>query len=228
MAPAGQLWSTTGDLARYATFLGVGHPDVLDLSWLELATHPQAGDRHQVLETAHGLGLQLLKGGSGLLAGHTGSMPGYLAACFVDRPRRTGVVLLCNATTGLAPGLLARDLLEELERREPTLPEPWRPTTEVPAAAAGALGVWHWGNTSYVAALDDGDLVMSLDGDVVHRFEVRDDRLVGRTGYHAGETLRMVHRDDGTVSHLECATFVYTRTPYDPDAPIPGGHPSRP
>jgi hypothetical protein len=27
------------------------------------------------------------------------------------------------------------------------------------------------------------------------------------------------------VSHLECATFVYTRTPYDPQAPIPGGVP---
>ena len=25
-----------------------------------------------------------------------------------------------------------------------------------------------------------------------------------------------------SISHLECATFVYTRTPYDPEAPIPG------
>jgi hypothetical protein len=32
-------------------------------------------------------------------------------------------------------------------------------------------------------------------------------------GYHLGETLH-VHRDpDGSVSHLECATFVYTRHP---------------
>ena len=30
MAPAGQLWSTIGDLARYNAFLGEGHPDVLD------------------------------------------------------------------------------------------------------------------------------------------------------------------------------------------------------
>jgi D-alanyl-D-alanine carboxypeptidase len=228
MAPAGQLWSTIGDLARYAVFLGAGDPDVLDLSWLELATHPQAGDRHHALETAHGLGFQLVRGGSGLLAGHTGSMPGFLAACLVDRPRRTGAVLLCNATTGLAPGELARDLLEELERQEPTLPEPWQPVIEVPAAAAAALGVWHWGNTAYVAAVDRGDLVLSRDGVVVHRFEVRGDRLVGRSGYHAGETLDVVRRADGSVSHLECATFVYTRTPYDPEAPIPGGHPELP
>lgn len=97
----------------------------------------------------------------------------------------------------------------------------------MPDVVAGALGVWHWGNTPYVARLDGGDLLISRDGLVVHRFEVRGERLVGRAGYHAGETLRVVRRDDGSVSHLECATFVYTRTPYDPDAPIPGGHPGR-
>jgi CubicO group peptidase (beta-lactamase class C family) len=225
MAPAGQLWSTVGDLATYAAFLGAGHPDVLDLSWLELASHPQAGDRHAALESGHGLGFQLMSGGSGMLVGHTGSMPGFLAACLVDRARRTGSVLLCNATSGLQPGTLARDLLEELERQEPTLPPPWRPTSEVPAEIADTLGVWHWGNTAYVAALDRGELVMSTGGLVVLRYELRGDRLVGTVGYHAGETLHVVRREDGSVSHLECATFVYTRTPYDPEAPIPGGPP---
>jgi CubicO group peptidase (beta-lactamase class C family) len=223
MAPAGQLWSTVRDLGRYAAFLGAGHPDVLDRSWLELATHPQTGDRHAALEAGHGLGFQLLRGGSGMLVGHTGSMPGFLAACLVDRDRRTGAVLLTNATSGLSPGALARDLLEELERGEPTLLEPWQPTAEVPDVVADALGVWHWGNTAYVAALDRGDLVMSHDGVAALRFEVCDDRIVGAVGYHAGETLHVVRREDGSVSHLECATFVYTRTPYDPDAPIPGG-----
>jgi D-alanyl-D-alanine carboxypeptidase len=68
---------------------------------------------------------------------------------------------------------------------------------------------------------------MSHGAVVAHRFELRgagwsDDR------YHAGETLHVVRRDDGSVSHLECATFVYTRTPYDPQAPIPGGVPGSP
>ena len=53
-----------------------------------------------------------------------------------------------------------------------------------------------------------------------------DGRLVGVSGYHRGETLVVHRRPDGSVGHLECATFVYTRTPYDPDAPIPGGHPA--
>jgi len=227
MAPAGQLWSTVRDLARYAAFLGAGHSDVLDRTWLELASHPQAGDRHAALESGHGLGFQLMRGGSGMLVGHTGSMPGFLAACLVDRDRRTGAVLVSNATSGLFPSVLARDLLEELERREPTLPEPWRPTSQVPDGVADVLGVWHWGNTAYVASLDRGDLVLARDGMVVHRFEIRDDRMVGLVGYHAGETLHVVRREDGSVSHLECATFVYTRAPYDPDAPIPGGIPDR-
>jgi hypothetical protein len=34
-----------------------------------------------------------------------------------------------------------------------------------------------------------------------------------------------VRRPDGTVSHLDIATFVYTRVPYDPQAPIPGEPP---
>ncbi len=57
-------------------------------------------------------------------------------------------------------------------------------------------------------------------------FEVRDGRIVGVEGYHQGETLHVVRRDDGSISHLDCATFVYTKVPYDPDVPIPGGHPT--
>jgi len=53
------------------------------------------------------------------------------------------------------------------------------------------------------------------------------DHFVGTSGYLEGEALRVVRRDDGSASHIEVATFVYTRTPYDPGAPIPGGHPDR-
>ena len=41
----------------------------------------------------------------------------------------------------------------------------------------------------------------------------------------AGEELRVVLRDDGSVSHLDVGTFILTRQPYEPGAPIPGGHP---
>jgi D-alanyl-D-alanine carboxypeptidase len=97
----------------------------------------------------------------------------------------------------------------------------------VPAEVAEALGVWHWGNTPFVFTLAGTELVVSRDGVTRDRFVVVDGRVVGTSGYHAGEELHVVRRDDGSVSHLDIATFIYTRTPYDPDAPIPGGHPGR-
>ena len=39
----------------------------------------------------------------------------------------------------------------------------------------------------------------------------------GLDGYFAGETLRV------TPELLTLATFVFTRTPYDPAQPVPGG-----
>jgi D-alanyl-D-alanine carboxypeptidase len=225
MAPAGQVWATLTDLATYNAFLLTGHPDVLGLDELLVASHPQSGDRDDALGYAHGLGFQLQAGGSGMLVGHTGSMPGFLAGCFVDRPRRTGAVVLTNATTGLVPADLVVGLLEELERSEPTIAAPWRPTAAVPEELADALGVWHWGNTPFVFAMDGDRLVASRAGVEKYTFAVVGGRIIGTSGYHAGEELQVVRRPDGTVSHLDVATFIYTRTPYDPEAPIPGGHP---
>lgn len=227
MAPAGQLWATITDLATYAAFLGRGHADVLSADDLARAFTPQSGSPEDGLRSAHGLGFQLFAGGSGTLAGHTGSMPGFLATCLVDRRRRTGGAVLANATTGFSPAETVIGLLEELERCEPTLPEPWRPAAGVPPELAGVPGVWHWGNTPFVFAMEGTELVARRSGLEAYRFAVRDGRVVGGSGYHAGEELHVVRRPDGSVGYLEVATFVYTRTPYDPEAPIPGGTPGR-
>lgn len=227
MAPAGQVWATLADLASYSTFLLQGQPDVLDRDTLLGAYHPQAGDRAAAFGSAHGLGFQLFRGGTGLLAGHTGSMPGFVAACFVDPERGTGAVVLANATTGHSPAELAITLLDELESSEPTVSAPWTPTGVVPEELAEALGVWHWGNTPFAFAMEGERLVARRDGRVMYAFAVVDGRARGVSGYHAGEELHVVRRADGSVSHLDIATFIYTRTPYDPDVPVPGGHPGR-
>ncbi len=227
MAPAGQLWSTVGDLARFAEFLLDGHDAVLSRELLVMAAHPQAGDQRDGLGYAHGLGLQIFAGGSGAVSGHSGSMPGFLAACLVDRERNTAAVVLANATTGYSPVQLAITLLEELERNEPALPQAWTPTTSVPSEFGDALGVWHWGNTPLVFSMQGDELVAHAAGVEKYRFAVVDGVAIGVSGYHAGEPLHVVRRADGAVSHLDIATFIYTRTPYDPDAPIPGGHPGR-
>jgi CubicO group peptidase (beta-lactamase class C family) len=225
MAPAGQVWSTAADLATYATFLLQGHPDVLAREVLELATTPQAGSSAEGLGYAHALGFQLYAGGSGTLVGHSGSMPGFLAGCFVDRGHGSGAVLLSNATTGMTPSALATSLLEELQHSEPAMPSAWQPNESVPTQFAELLGVWHWGNTMLVLSVEGDELVVRRGGDVQYRYRVRSGRIVGIEGYQAGEELHVVRREDGSVSHLDLATFVLTRTPYDPSAPIPGGVP---
>jgi CubicO group peptidase (beta-lactamase class C family) len=228
MAPAGQLWSTTSDLAAYAGFLLGGHEGVLAPSTLTEMCTPQSGSLAGGLSGGYGLGLRLLAGGSGVLVGHTGSMPGFLAGLFVDRVRRTGATCLGNGTAGLRCEGLPRDLLEELERSEPTVAPAWTPTAAVPAAVEEVLGVWHWGNTGYAFSYDGAEVVATSlgSGAALHRFLPREDgTFVGTSGYHHGETLRVVRNDDGSVNHLTCATFVYTRSPYDPAAPIPGGTP---
>lgn len=213
MAPAGQAWAPLGDLARWACFVGHGHPEVLGLPELQAAAHLQAGDRHDLLEAAQGLGFMVVRGGSGLLVGHTGSMPGFLAACFADRGRGTGVAVLANATTGLAPQGLAAELLDVLEECEPTVVPAWTPAAVVPPELRGLLGVWHWGNTPVVLRHEAGTLVVTVNGVPRHTFVIRDGQLVGDSGYHTGETARVVRTPDGSVSRLEISTFVFTREP---------------
>lgn len=226
MAPAGQVWSTVDDLARYAGFLVDGHDDVLARSTIDEMTIPQSGSFAGGVSGGYGLGLRLVAGGSGTVVGHTGSMPGFLAGFFVDRVRRTAAVCLANGTSGLRAEGLPLDMLTTLEELEPTVPDAWTPSTAVPDTVAEVLGVWHWGNTAYGFSYRDGELVAGQLGSTVvsYAFLPQDDgTFLGTSGYHHGETLRVVRNDDGSINHLVCATFIYTRTPYDPAAPIPGG-----
>jgi CubicO group peptidase (beta-lactamase class C family) len=230
MAPAGQLWSTVNDLASYARFLLEGHDDVLASSTVTEMCTPQSGSVAGGLSGGYGLGLRLVAGGSGVLVGHTGSMPGFLAGLFVDRVRRSGAVCLGNGTAGLRCEGLPMDLLGELERSEPTVLPAWTPAPAVPSAVGEVLGVWHWGNTAYAFSYDGAEIVgTSLgSGATLHRFRpCEDGTFVGSSGYHHGEKLRVLRNEDGSVNHLRCATVVYTRSPYDPAAPIPGGSPER-
>lgn len=225
MAPAGQVWSTLNDLATYAAFLTAGHDDVLPRATVEEMSTPQSATRASSLASAHGLGLQLARGGSGMLHGHTGSMPGFLAGLFVDPVRRTGAVVLANGTAGLRCEGLVVELLEAVEASEGTVPLPWTPTREVPEKVAEILGVWHWGNTAFEFAWDGQEVTVSnlVRGARSHRFLPQEDgTFLGTLGYHHGERLHVVRDQDGSINHLVCETFIYTRVPYDPNAPIPG------
>jgi hypothetical protein len=56
------------------------------------------------------------------------------------------------------------------------------------------------------------------------RFARRGDGWVGLEGYYAGETLTVRRDSSGRPVQLDVASFVLTRTPYDPAADLPGGH----
>jgi CubicO group peptidase (beta-lactamase class C family) len=221
MAPAGQVWSTVRDLARFAGLLRSGHPEVLpDATIAEMAT-PQAP------AATYGLGMLVTPIGAGTFVGHLGSMPGFQACLHVDRQTGAGVVALTNATTGFMGVELAGRLLGESST--PAATKPWVPTRFVPAWAEELLGWWFWGNSAHEVRWENDRLEFRdvARGVVAERFSEQDGVIRGVEGYHLAETLHVVRRPDGTVSHLECATFLYTRTPYDPSVPIPGGHPER-
>jgi CubicO group peptidase (beta-lactamase class C family) len=218
MAAAGQLWATLADLAALAVFLLGDTGDVLDPATLEEMAVPAGVDPSAPGWSAYGLGLQVLRVDGRTLTGHGGSMPGFLAGVFVDREEGTGGLMLANTTSGLDP--LVPGLLADLRAAEPRIPDPWQPAP--PPVPLECLGVWFWGPAPQVLRAVPGGLLHlgPLPGRAgrASRFAPRPDGTwVGLDGYYAGETLRLA--DD----HLDVGTFVHTRTPYDPDAPVPGG-----
>jgi CubicO group peptidase (beta-lactamase class C family) len=222
MAPAGQLWSTLADLVSWGQVLGGARADVIAPGTLAEMQHPVTAD--------YGLGLMVGLHPGGRLVGHNGSMPGFLAALHVDPDSGIGAVVLANATTGIDPRDLAVSLIEGDPDATDERPPPWRPTIDLPAEVQGVPGLWFWGNTAYDVRWHNEGLelrAMARGGVVTDRFEALDGALMGVHGYHRGERLDVVRRPDGSIHHLECATFVYTRVPYDPEVDIPGGHPRR-
>ena len=225
MAPAGQLWSTVNDLARWAAFLGGDTRDILVKDTLEEMCVVQAVNDlpGQPWTAGHGLGWQVWNVDGRRYAGHGGSMPGFLAGLQVDVETGDGVVVFSNTTSG--PVSFARDLLTLVREREPVAPETWYAGgSDSDAAEIG--GLWHWGPAvTMLTATGDGGIELGVPGEGRGaRFrKAGDGSWVGLEGYYAGEPLVVVRDADGAVSHLDLASFRFTRLPYDPERDIPGG-----
>lgn len=210
MAPAGQLWSTVEDLAKYASFWIDPVSEVLSRDTVDEMAAPAAADPREALTASYGLGLRLIAEDPYLLIGHTGSMPGFLAGLFVDRARRIGAVTLGNSTYGQVASL-APELIIMVADREPALAPEWLPEPQLEQGSE-LLGHWYWGNTPLTMVVSNG--VLQLSGAMSCRFTpLGPDLYQGRDGYFAGERLRVI-RNGGAVDHLNLATFVLTRTPY--------------
>jgi CubicO group peptidase (beta-lactamase class C family) len=229
MAPAGQLWTTVGDLARWGTFLagdtgGLLAPDTLAEMREPVGLADAPG---QPWTAGYGLGLQLWNEGGVRYYGHTGSMPGFVAVLRItDAPGSDTAIAMCNSTTGFSPAL-GQDLLTVLAERAPRCPPEWAPA-DVPADLLAMLGTWYWGPAQHTLSLAGQILALRRepypDGMRFRRDQAG--RWRGIDGYFAGEPLVPVRAADGTVTALDVGTFIFTRTPYDPAAPVPGGvHP---
>ncbi|MFI1283170.1 serine hydrolase domain-containing protein [Streptomyces sp. NPDC020858] len=227
MAPAGQLWSTTRDLARFADFLMRGDERVLGADSVREMRTSAAPPEPGFAECGYGLGMQLMAQGERRLAGHSGSLPGFVAGLWLSEADDVAAVVLANCTSGLPASTVAADLVALVAQAEPRFPRPWRPFTEADQVPLEVCGPWYWGTSAQVVRLTaDGSLELGPVGATgrAARFRAEPDGTwTGLTGYYAGETLRAVRRADGSVSHLDLASFVFTREPYDAQAPVPGG-----
>lgn len=225
MAPAGQLWSTVDDLARWTAFTAGHSGEVLHPDTVAEMRQAATVDDGDVWAMGYGLGFQLARQHGRSYAGHTGSMPGFVACSMVDQASGTGALAMANTTAGVAILSVVIDLIRTADEREPALPEPWRPA-DIDLKLLELTGLWHWGPSPiHVKVLPNGWLDLAPVGAGRRsRFRcVGDDVWEGLDGYYAGETLRVERDTAGVPQHLNLATFIFTRTPYDPTAPIPGG-----
>ncbi|MCF3178390.1 beta-lactamase family protein [Streptomyces polychromogenes] len=227
MAPAGQLWSTARDLARFAVLLMHGDERVLSAESVREMRTAMASPEPGLADAGYGLGLQLADQRGRRLVGHGGSLPGFVAGLWLSEADDVAAVVLSNCTSGLPASGVATDLLGIVADAEPRFPTPWRPFAEADRVPLELCGVWYWGTAPHGLRLkSDGSLELGPVGVTGRSARFRagsDGTWTGLTGYYAGETLRAVRREDGSVSHLDLASFVFTREPYDPEAPVPGG-----
>jgi CubicO group peptidase (beta-lactamase class C family) len=230
MAPAGQLWTTVTDLARWAGFLaaapGCGSGLLAagtlaemrePLAILDLPGEPWAA--------GYGLGLQLWNNGGRRSYGHLGFMPGFVAELRIDAATGDSAIVMANTTAGFSPALAA-DLLGLHAEHEPAEPpEPARDGT-VPAHAMELAGAWYWGPAPFLVSLADAELEFQQAAPRARAFRFRQasgGTWTGIDGYYAGEPITPVRDADGEIVALDIASHLFTRSPYDPRAPIPGG-----
>lgn len=214
MAPAGQLWSTVTDLAKWAAHLADPAPVVLSRETVDEMCTPVVITDPEFWTGGYGLGPQLYRAGERIFVGHGGSMPGYVAHLSVHRRSRIGVIAFANAygMTGTSIRAIGLEALTTVLDAEPVVYPPWRPATAPPDDLAELCGRWWWMGREYTMVAEGDRLMMT--GAEPWSFE-RDgpDRWRGRTGENAGEILRVLRGPDGSVTGLDIATFVFGRDP---------------
>jgi CubicO group peptidase (beta-lactamase class C family) len=208
---AGQLWGTVRDLCRWAWFLASPDESVLKRESVEEMRTVQTIDDHVRWTGGYGLGLMLRRDGERVLAGHGGSMPGFIAGAYVSPTDKVGAAVLTNSS-GAVAGDLTLKLVATTVEQWPVPPEVWRVEEPPPHDVVPLLGIWFMEGDQVVLSWRGGTLEARFPDDpewklpAVFRREAPDRwRVV--SGWEHGELLRV------EADRLVLSGYPVTRAP---------------
>src|SRR3954451_11275726 len=138
---AGQMWGTVHDLCRWAQFLAEPDESVLAKRTVEEMRTIQTMSDHVRWTSGYGLGLQLVRDGERIMAGHGGSMPGFIANVRISVGDNVGAALLTNESEPQIEQLASKLVATTVEQW-PVPPKGWEVEEPPPAEVEPLLGVW--------------------------------------------------------------------------------------
>jgi CubicO group peptidase (beta-lactamase class C family) len=226
---AAQLWSTAGDLARWAAFLT--SPEIVDPDGAVLAAPtvdemrwPLTTTDETLWATGFGLGVILVPEGKRVMhVGHDGAMPGFLAGAYGRRggdgnPGALGCAVLGSSGTAGEVNELVHELLRLAVELDPADIRPWTPGEPAPAEYRSILGPWWSEGMPFVFSWHDGtlqartpDAPADRPPAVFHPLPGQPDVLRTVSGREAGERLRLTRDAQGVVVRMHWATYRFTR-----------------
>jgi CubicO group peptidase (beta-lactamase class C family) len=214
---AGQMWGTVRDLCVWASFLAEPDEAILAPSTVEEMRTVQTIEDHVRWTAGYGLGLMLLRDGERVLAGHGGSMPGFIAGVFVSPTDKIGVALLTNSS-GAALGELAKKLVATTVDQWPVPPVPWQVEEPPPDDVVPLLGIWFMEGDAFTIRWKGGKLDARFPGDADWKpsavlVRESDERWRIESGWEQGEALRIERDLRGHIVRLVLAGYPVTREP---------------
>ncbi|MCY1141766.1 serine hydrolase [Actinoplanes sp. Pm04-4] len=243
VSPAGQLWSTAGDMATWGAFLAdpaSADPQgrVLAAATLDEMRFPATVTHEALWLDGFGLGLIIEPQGRFVThVGHDGAMPGFRASAYGRRggegvPAGLGCAVLGSSGGSRVINELAHDLLRLAVELDPAEVRPWRIAPPAPQEYRSILGPWYSEGSPVVFSWHGGalqarlpDVAADVPPSMFEPVAGQPDVLRTVSGREAGELLRLTRDESGRVVRMHWATYRVTRVQdgFDGGAASDGG-----